>query len=37
MSWGQIYEYVINGNYPLHRDLISLENEIENKIPFNFG
>ena len=37
MSWGQIYEYVINGNYPLYRDLISLENSIENKIPFNFG
>jgi len=37
MSWGQIYEYVINGNYPLHRDLISLENGIETKIPFNFG
>jgi hypothetical protein len=37
MSWEQIYEYVINGNYPLHRDLISLENGIETKIPFNFG
>ena len=37
MSWGQIYEYVINGNYPLHRDLITLENNIENKIPIFFG
>jgi len=37
MSWGQLYEYVINKNYPLHRELISLENSIQNKIPFNFG
>lgn len=37
MTEGQLYEYVINGNYPLHRELISLENSIENKIPFNFG
>jgi hypothetical protein len=34
MSWGQIYEYVINNEYPLVKDLISLENGIENKLPF---
>jgi hypothetical protein len=34
MSWGQIYEYVINNEYPLVKDLISLENRIENKLPF---
>jgi len=37
MTWGQLYEYVINGNYPLHRELITLENNIENKIPIFFG
>ncbi len=37
MSWAQIYDYVMNGNYPLHRELISLENDIENKIPIFFG
>jgi hypothetical protein len=37
MTWAQLYEYVINGNYPLHRELITLENNIENKIPIFFG
>jgi hypothetical protein len=34
MSWGQIYEYVINNEYPLLKELISLESRIENKLPF---
>jgi hypothetical protein len=34
MNWGQIYEYVINNEYPLVKDLISLEDGIENKLPF---
>ena len=34
MSWGEIYDYVINNEYPLVKELISLESRIENKLPF---